>query len=410
MASPRQFYFEDMALHAVLDTPAMTITEAHVGLYAGISQDPAAAAWPGARAVAAVPDARPRLAREPAAAGGAGLHGLRVGGAPSGAGGGHHPQSLAHRGEALDARGRRHRSRSARSSTSTARSFRRAASPSWSPSARAWPRPLVDRWSVLTSLKPSAVERLHFPKVSRPLIASGSERSPLMTARVSRRRFLQASAGAVAGLSLTALDRAPALAQKRELTFLSWNHFVPAADDELRRQAEVVQQAGRGHRARGHDRPPAAAGQARGGGAVAVGPRHAPHRRRRSVPVREPAGRHRRPRGRSRQEVGRLVPLRGRVRPDQVRLEGRALVLDLLSGHLQHGPLQEGRPRVPEDLGRAAPARQGRSRSRATPSASPSATAPTPTPPTGRSPGATAPRCSRPTARRRPSTPTRPPR
>ena len=54
-----------------------------------------------------------------------------------------------------------------------------------------------------------------------------------MTARVSRRRFLQASAGAVAGLSLTALDRAPALAQKRELTFLSWNHFVPAADDVL---------------------------------------------------------------------------------------------------------------------------------------------------------------------------------
>jgi multiple sugar transport system substrate-binding protein len=66
-----------------------------------------------------------------------------------------------------------------------------------------------------------------------------------MTARVSRRRFLQASAGAVAGLSLTTLDRPPALAQKRELTFLSWNHFVPAADDELRRQAEVFsKQAG----------------------------------------------------------------------------------------------------------------------------------------------------------------------
>jgi multiple sugar transport system substrate-binding protein len=66
-----------------------------------------------------------------------------------------------------------------------------------------------------------------------------------MTARVSRRRFLKSSAGAVAGLSLTALDRAPALAQKRELSFLSWNHFVPAADDELRRQAEVFsKQAG----------------------------------------------------------------------------------------------------------------------------------------------------------------------
>jgi 3-hydroxybutyryl-CoA dehydratase len=39
MARPHQFYFEDVALHGVLDTPAMTITEAHVGLYAGISQE-----------------------------------------------------------------------------------------------------------------------------------------------------------------------------------------------------------------------------------------------------------------------------------------------------------------------------------------------------------------------------------
>jgi len=42
-----------------------------------------------------------------------------------------------------------------------------------------------------------------------------------------------------------ALGKAPALAQKRELTFLSWNHFVPASDDELRRQAEAFgKQAG----------------------------------------------------------------------------------------------------------------------------------------------------------------------
>src|SRR5688572_33264828 len=66
-----------------------------------------------------------------------------------------------------------------------------------------------------------------------------------MTARLDRRRFLQVSAGFAAGLSLTALDRAPALAQKRELTCLSWNHFVPAADDELRKQAEAFsKQAG----------------------------------------------------------------------------------------------------------------------------------------------------------------------
>ena len=62
-----------------------------------------------------------------------------------------------------------------------------------------------------------------------------------MSARVSRRRFLSTSA--VAGLSLTALGRAPAYAQKRELTFLSWNHFVPASDDELRKQAEAFGKA-----------------------------------------------------------------------------------------------------------------------------------------------------------------------
>jgi len=61
--------------------------------------------------------------------------------------------------------------------------------------------------------------------------------------RTSRRAFLRTTAVGIAGLAT--LDRAPAHAQKRELTFLSWNHFVPAADDELRRQAEVFsKQAG----------------------------------------------------------------------------------------------------------------------------------------------------------------------
>src|SRR3989449_10702221 len=58
----------------------------------------------------------------------------------------------------------------------------------------------------------------------------------------TRRDFLLSSA--VAGAAVL-LDRAPAYAQKRELTFLSTNHFVPASDDELRRQAEVFgKQAG----------------------------------------------------------------------------------------------------------------------------------------------------------------------
>ncbi|HET7342944.1 MAG TPA: hypothetical protein VFL90_15875 [Methylomirabilota bacterium] len=40
MAEPARFYFEDVVLHGVLETPAMTITEAHVALYAGLSHDP----------------------------------------------------------------------------------------------------------------------------------------------------------------------------------------------------------------------------------------------------------------------------------------------------------------------------------------------------------------------------------
>ena len=60
--------------------------------------------------------------------------------------------------------------------------------------------------------------------------------------QTTRREFL--SAAAITGAAL-AVDRAPALAQKRELTLLSNNHFVPASDDELRRQAELFgKQAG----------------------------------------------------------------------------------------------------------------------------------------------------------------------
>src|SRR2546426_10154490 len=64
--------------------------------------------------------------------------------------------------------------------------------------------------------------------------------------RATRRQFLETSAAATAGMaSWLALGKAPAYAQKRELTFLSWNHFVPASDDELRRQAEAFsKQAG----------------------------------------------------------------------------------------------------------------------------------------------------------------------
>src|SRR3989454_9328001 len=62
----------------------------------------------------------------------------------------------------------------------------------------------------------------------------------------TRRRFLRVASSATAGMaSWIALGKAPAFAQKRELTFLSWNHFVPASDDELRKQAEAFgKQAG----------------------------------------------------------------------------------------------------------------------------------------------------------------------
>lgn len=50
-----------------------------------------------------------------------------------------------------------------------------------------------------------------------------------------RRRFLAGAAG-LAGI--LAGGRAPAVAQTRELKILSWSHFVPASDQELRRQGE----------------------------------------------------------------------------------------------------------------------------------------------------------------------------
>src|SRR5436189_4796969 len=60
----------------------------------------------------------------------------------------------------------------------------------------------------------------------------------------TRRQFLKTSAATSTALATwLALDRAPALGQKRELTLLSWNHFVPASDDELRKQAEAFSKA-----------------------------------------------------------------------------------------------------------------------------------------------------------------------
>jgi multiple sugar transport system substrate-binding protein len=57
--------------------------------------------------------------------------------------------------------------------------------------------------------------------------------------RQRRRQFLQSAAGAAGGLgAVLALRQAPALAQTRELTFLTIASFVPDTDKELKRQFE----------------------------------------------------------------------------------------------------------------------------------------------------------------------------
>lgn len=58
-----------------------------------------------------------------------------------------------------------------------------------------------------------------------------------MATPLSRRSVLQTSLGAATGLAGILLTKTPpAIAQERELTFMTWSHFVPASDDELERQ------------------------------------------------------------------------------------------------------------------------------------------------------------------------------
>src|SRR2546425_11276199 len=97
-----------------------------------------------------------------------------------------------------------------------------------------------------------------------------------MSARVNRRQFLKTTAGAAAGLSGLAAVRVPAFAQKRELTFLSWNHFVPASDDELRQQAEEVGKQAGGTVRVGTIPHPQLPAQRGGGGPARPGPAPAP--------------------------------------------------------------------------------------------------------------------------------------
>src|SRR3984893_2274451 len=121
---------------------------------------------------------------------------------------------------------------------------------------------------------------------------------------------------------------------------------APQAGGSLRQGQQL-------HGAGGHHGAPADAGQDRGRGSVAVGPRHVPDRECRSVPLREPPRQPGRPGRQARQGGRRLVSVRGGELPDQVRLEGDPLVLGVVPGHLQHGSLQEGGVRrSAEDVGR----------------------------------------------------------
>jgi multiple sugar transport system substrate-binding protein len=64
--------------------------------------------------------------------------------------------------------------------------------------------------------------------------------------QVTRRAFLRTGAAAAAGLAgILAWRRGPAFAQQRELKILTWAHFVPASDEELKRQAEEWGKANR---------------------------------------------------------------------------------------------------------------------------------------------------------------------
>jgi multiple sugar transport system substrate-binding protein len=69
--------------------------------------------------------------------------------------------------------------------------------------------------------------------------ASSSPKDGLSETALSRRTFLRSSLTASAGLTGILLTTTPpAFAQERELKLLTFAHFVPAADDELRRQLE----------------------------------------------------------------------------------------------------------------------------------------------------------------------------
>src|SRR5437870_12083852 len=67
-----------------------------------------------------------------------------------------------------------------------------------------------------------------------------NDRLPILHTPVSRRRVLRSAAGATAGgLAGILLSKTPPLyAATRTVTMLTWNHFVDASDEYLRKMAK----------------------------------------------------------------------------------------------------------------------------------------------------------------------------
>src|SRR5262249_16957360 len=64
------------------------------------------------------------------------------------------------------------------------------------------------------------------------------------TSPISRRVFLHTAAGATAGLAGILMTKTPPLyAATRTLTMLTFNHFVPASDENLRKWAKEFEKA-----------------------------------------------------------------------------------------------------------------------------------------------------------------------
>ena len=60
---------------------------------------------------------------------------------------------------------------------------------------------------------------------------------------LTRRQFIETTA-TVGLLGLIAIRQAPVLAQRREVSMITWNHFVPASDERLK---EIAADFGKRH-------------------------------------------------------------------------------------------------------------------------------------------------------------------